>query len=378
MVFAYQISFSAAEVYNMAKQSNERIKETVSYYVNHFYKLILAKILIGEFTAPLINFNKFDEEKADKYLKEGTIVRVSRNTNDKKCLGSFSDFRNGIVTQVLEYKEDKRYLIKVIGEKACAPSDMPTNVYDSEKTYLRALFPGSKKQIFMYGNGFPIVNGEKLHTLSSMLYSADEIEVGSFEERYQIISQTMDELESLLGITIIKKVGANIAYPKKYTDYMYKISWKSEEELKQDLEKEEQEKEHKPYCFTSEEEEQEKVYAELYDLQQLSSTPEKEMRRLGLFVPDKEEEVKQEEVKEEEQKPSSTKLADVLSYIRSFKEKVEDAKNEEKPKVNDFPTVKLADIMSSYDNGTAVLGEKNDDAFEDNTPKFITIITGAN
>ena len=260
MVLAYQISFSADEAYNMAKQSSERIKETVSYYVNHFYKLILAKILIGEFTAPLINFNKFDEEKADKYLKEGTIVRVSRNTNDKKkCLGPFHDFRNGIVTQVLEYKEDKRYLIKVIGEKACAPNDMPTNAYDSEKTYLRALFPGSKKQIFMYENGFPIINGEKLHTLSTMLYSAVELEVGSFEERYQIISETMDELESLLGITIIKKVGASIAYPKKYTDYMYKISWKSEEELKQDLEKEEQE--HKPYSlFTSEEEEQEKEY----------------------------------------------------------------------------------------------------------------------
>lgn len=284
MALPYQISFSADEACKMAKQANERIKETVSFYVNHFYKLILAKILVGEFTAH-INFKKLDEEKDDKCLKEGTIVRVSKDAkNHKKCLGPFTDFRNGIVTSVLEREGGTRYLIKVIGEKACALSDMPTNVYDTEKTYLRALIPTTKK-IGLKGKSFPpIIDEEKLHVISSTLYSEDELEVGSFEERYQIITETMDELESLLGITIIRRAGAVWGYPTKYANFMYKITWKSEEEQKKDLEKEELgEVDTSSECFPSDEE-----YAKLYDLHQVSSTPEKELRRLGLFVPDKE------------------------------------------------------------------------------------------
>ena len=285
MLLTYQISLSAVKVHNIAKQVNERIKETVGYYVNHFYKLILAKILGGEFTV-MINFKKLDEEKVDIFLEEGTIVRVSRNANDKKCLGPFSDFRNGIVTSVLKSKGDTRYLIKVIGEKSCAQSDMPTDVYDSEKTYLRALFPTSKKQIFLYGNGFPIINEEQLHSLSSMLYSAGELEVGSIEERYKIISETMDELESLLGITIVKSgpYSSCSLYEGKLADYVYKISWDTpKEEQKQD-----QDKKENPWVMSSNEEDEEE-YAELYDLWQLSSTPEKELRRLGLYIPEKEE-----------------------------------------------------------------------------------------
>lgn len=269
MSLPYQIVFSADEAYKMAKQANERIKETVSFYVNHFYKLILAKILVGEFTAH-INFKRLDEEKVDKILKEGTIVRISRDAkNHKKCLGPFTDFRNGIITSVLECEGGTRYLIKVIGEKACALSDMPTNAYDIEKTYLRALIPTSIK-IGLKGRSFPpIIDEEKLHVISSTLYSADELEVGSFEERYQIITETMEELDSLLDITIIGRAGACIGYPTKYTDYLYKITWKSEEEQKKDLE---QEQDDKPYSslYPSEEE-----YAELYNLKQCSSTSEK-------------------------------------------------------------------------------------------------------
>ena len=321
MALPYQISFSADEACKMAKQANERIKETVSFYVNHFYKLILAKMLVGEFTVQ-INFKKLDEEKDDKCLKEGTIVRVSRSCDAaEKCLGPFSDFRNGIITSVLWCEGiGTRYLIKVIGEKACALSDMPTNVYDSEKTYLRALFPGSKQQIFRYGNGFPIVNGKKLHSMSSTLYSKDELEVGSFEERYQIITQTMGELESLLGITIIKSGPYSLcsSYEGKLADYSYKITWKSEEEQKKDVEKEELGGVGiRSECFPSDEE-----YAKLYDLHQVSSTPEKELHRLGLFVPDKEAGEKKVD-KQDEAKPKP----------------VEEAKNE------GFPNVKLADLI---------------------------------
>jgi hypothetical protein len=313
MALPYQIIFSASEIHDMAKQANERIKETVSFYVNHFYKLILAKILVGESNVPVINFNKFEEEKGCKFLKEGIIVRVSRGCdNYKKCLGPFNDFRNGIVTSVLDYKGDTRYFVKVIGEKACAISDIPTNVYDSEKTYLRDLLP-TKPRIGLKGRGFqPIVDEEKLHLVSSTLYSADELEVGSFEERYKIITETMSELETLLGIDIIRRVGASIGYPTKYTDYMYKVSWKSEEELKQDQEKQE--------LGTVKIAESDEEYANFYDLQQFSSTPEKELRRLGLYIPEKEE---------------------------------------EKSKSDDFPNVRLADLVEPV----KVIEESRDEAF---------------
>lgn len=83
MSLPYQIVFSLEETYKMAKQANERIKETVSFYVNHFYKLILAKILVGDFTAH-INFKKLDEERGCRILKDGTIVRISRDAKNHK------------------------------------------------------------------------------------------------------------------------------------------------------------------------------------------------------------------------------------------------------------------------------------------------------
>lgn len=366
MSLPYQIVFSLEETYKMAKQAKERIKDTVSFYVNHYYKLILAKILVGDFTAH-INFKKLDEERDDKRLEEGTIVRISRDAkNHKKCLGPFSDFRNGIITSVLDHEGDTRYLIKVIGEKACALNHMPTNAYDSEKMYLRALVP-RRTRIGLKGRSFqPIVDEDKLHSISYTLYSADEIEVGSFEERYQIISETMDELDSLLGITILKKARCCWINPKKYTDFMYKITWKSEEEQKKDLEKEELGEVDTSSIFPSEEE-----YAELYCLKQDSSIPEKadaknEEKPKMVEKPKEEEKPKMEDKPKmvDEQKPSSTKLE---SYMRCFKTKLK-----EKSNAWDFTSAKIADL--DFDN-LKVLPENNDDAFADNAPNFITITT---
>lgn len=227
-------------------------------------------------------------------------------------------------------------MIKVIGEKACALSDIFTNAYDSEKTYLRALIPTSIK-IGLKGRSFPpIIDEEKLHVISSTLYSADELEVGSFEERYQIITETMEELDSLLDITIIRRVGASIGYPTKYTDYIYKITWKSEEEQKKEQEQE-QEQDDKPYSslYPSEEE-----YAELYDLKQCSSTPEKA------------------EAKNEEKHKEVEEVKEVCSekYSSAF---------EKFNKAWDFTSATLDDL--DFDN-LKVLPELNDGALNIGSP----------
>jgi hypothetical protein len=185
---------------------------------------------------------------------------------------------------------------------------MPTNAYDSEKTYLRALVP-RRTRIGLKGRSFqPIVDEDKLHSISYTLYSADELEVGSFEERYQIISETMDELESMLGITIIKSGPYSYysCYKGKLVDYVYKICWKSEEEQKKDLEKEEL---GLGEFYTSSIYPSEEEYAELYNLKQDSSIPEKADAK-NEEKPKQVEEAKEEDKPKEveEQKPLSTKF----------------------------------------------------------------------
>lgn len=211
----YQIKFTQLEMHNMAKQVNLWIDTTVAMYVNHFYKMILNAVISGEFSI-CINFNKVDVSET-KILKVGTIVTASFMANHQKCLGDNYDKRFGIITEVLEFEADKRYVVKVIGEKAHSYSKKNLTAYENEMTFLHKV---AKHE----GNNLQ-GHYDNLRMIAYRVYGPEELEIGSQNQRNTIISQTISELERLLDIKIIRQGGANKL--KGTADFVYNLSWES-------------------------------------------------------------------------------------------------------------------------------------------------------
>lgn len=211
----YQIKFTQAEMHNMAKQVNVWIDATVAIYVNHFYKMLLNAVIGGEFSI-LINFNKVDVSEA-KILKAGTIVTASIYANHQKCLGDSYDKRFGIITEVLEFEADKRYVVKVIGEKAHAYSKKNLTAYENEMTFLYKVAKHEGNNLQGHADNLPMI--------AYRVYGPEELEIGTQNQRNKIISQTISELERLLDIKIIRQGGANEL--KGSIDVGYRLSWET-------------------------------------------------------------------------------------------------------------------------------------------------------
>lgn len=211
----YQIKFTQAEIHNIAKQVKERIEATVAIYVKCFYTMIFKAALSGGFST-LISFKKVDISSL-KILEVGTIVSASFMANHQKCLGDDSDKRLGIITEVLEFEADKRYVVKVIGEKARSYSKKMLSAYENEMKFLYKVAKDEGNNVQRHD--------DNLRMIAYRVYGKEELEIGSQNEKNTIISQTIGELERLLDIKIIKQGGGNELTGT--TDFIYRISWET-------------------------------------------------------------------------------------------------------------------------------------------------------
>lgn len=210
----YQIKFTQTEIHNIAQQAQSRIEASVAIYVKHFYMMIFNAAISGKFSVQ-INFKKVDVSSAQS-LEVGKVVSASFMANDQKCLGDSYDKRLGLITEILEVETDRRYVVKVIGEKARAYSKKMLTAYENEMTFLHKVAKHEGNDAKAYD--------DKLRMIAYRVYGPEELEVGSEHERNEIISQTLSELERLLDINIVKQGGG---LPPNRADNVYRVSWES-------------------------------------------------------------------------------------------------------------------------------------------------------